>query len=310
MKFAKYLVAAAISAAFIAGPASAATMGMADLTIKSLLIVDANNQLTSGITIQNESRTGTATAKYNGVDANGQGSQTEESDTIGGTVDVKYRCGGPSCGPALLAGGTENNFTAHVGAPNGNYALSDMYLTGNALNNAGAQGLTRADSSVVDFGNKATGNSTIANAVTSLATFAVGTTIDAKFLLSYDAYVAAFVDTLNGVTGASLATISWALTLQEVIGNVSTTIMTWSPSAIQRGLTSNNPSQNATYSSSGSTESALVTLTAGRTYKLAINQASNSSASERGVPIPEPTSMLLVALGLFALGAASRRRNK
>ena len=50
--------------------------------------------------------------------------------------------------------------------------------------------------------------------------------------------------------------------------------------------------------------SQIVTLTGGRIYKLTINQASNSLASE----IPEPGSMVLVALGLFALGAASRRK--
>lgn len=308
MKFIKLIAAAAISAAFIA-PASAATMGMADLTINRLLIVDANNVVvSSGINIQKESRTGTATAQFNGVDATGAGPQTKISNAVGGTVDVAYRCGGPACGPAMLPGGTENNFTYHVPAPAGSFALSDMYLSGNALNQ-GAQGLTRADSSVAGPGNEATANSTIANAATSLTQFTVASTLQAKFVVDYNAYVAAVVNAMAGVTGSTLATINWALTLEEVVGNVSTTLLTWSPSEIQRGLTSNNASQNSTYASIGTTESALVTLTSGRTYKLAINQASNSTATEV-LAVPEPGSMLLVAMGLFALGAASRRRNK
>lgn len=308
MKFIKLIAAAAISAAFIA-PASAATMGMADLTINRLLIVDQNNAVATGITIQKETRTGTATAQFNGADATGPGTQTKTSNAVGGTVDVAYRCGGPACGPAMLPGGTENNIAYHVPAPTSSFALSDMYLSGNATNSTGAQGLTRADSSVAGPGNEAAANSTIANAATSLMTFTVGTTRQAKFVVDYNAYVAAVVNAMAGVTGSTLATISWALTLEEVVNDVSTTILTWAPSEIQKGLTSNNASQNSSYSSIGFTESALVTLTGGRTYKLAINQASNSTATEV-LAVPEPGSMLLVALGLFALGAASRRRTK
>ena len=96
----------------------------------------------------------------------------------------------------------------------------------------------------------------------------------------------------------------WALTLQETIGNVSTTIMSWNPNELNVALTSSNINENVVFSSAGMLFSDFVTLTAGRTYKLGINQASNSVASE----VPEPGSMVLVALGLFALGAASRRK--
>ena len=72
MKLAKYLAAAAISAAFVAAPASAATMGMADLAITGLIILNANNvPVTSGIVINTESRTGTAASSFNDVDGTG-----------------------------------------------------------------------------------------------------------------------------------------------------------------------------------------------------------------------------------------------
>ncbi|NHZ97185.1 EDSAP-1 family PEP-CTERM protein [Massilia sp. CCM 8734] len=309
MKLTKYLAAAAVSAAFIAAPASAATMGMADLAITGLIILDANNNAATGITIKTENRTGTAASNFNGNDGTGAGSGNIFSTTIGGTVDVQNRCAGPSC-VAMPAGnypgGVENNFSAHIPAPNGNYALGDMYIAGSAIG-IGANGLTRADSSVMSPGNAGSANATIANSATSETVFVASSTLQARFALGFEAYVAAFVDAAAGVNGSSLGTISWALSLQEVIGNVSTTIMNWTPSEINDGVASSELSQNSIKETSGTVLSNLVTLTTGRTYKLTINQASNSIASEVRA-VPEPGSMVLVGLGLLALGAASRRK--
>ncbi|ATQ73545.1 hypothetical protein CR152_02755 [Massilia violaceinigra] len=311
MKLTKYLAAAAVSAAFVAAPASAATMGMADLAITGLIILNANNApVTNGIVIQNENRTGTANSNFNNAQGTGAGLGNIFSTTIGGTVDVKNRCAGPSCAamPAgNYPGGMENNFTAHIPAPNGNYAMGDMYIAGTALGVTGANGLTRADSSVMSPGNAGSANATIANSATAVTTFTAGNTLQAKFALGYNAYLAAFVNAINGVSGSSLGTISWTLSLQEVIGNVSTTIMNWSPAEINDGVTSSDISQNSIKESSGTILSNLVTLTGGRTYKLTINQASNSIASEVRA-VPEPGSMVLIGLGLLALGAASRRK--
>ncbi|NHZ78011.1 PEP-CTERM sorting domain-containing protein [Massilia sp. CCM 8695] len=312
MKLTKYLAAAAVSAAFVVAPVSAATMGMADLAITGLIILNSNNApVTNGIVIQNENRTGTANSNFNNAQGTGAGLGNIFSTTIGGTVDVKNRCAGPSCGAGMpvgnYPGGVENNFTAHLPAPSGNYALGDMYIAGTALGVTGANGLTRADSSVMSPGNAGSANATIANSATAVTTFSVGTTLQAKFALGFNAYVAAFVNAINGVSGSSLGTISWTLSLQEVIGNVSTTIMNWSPAEINDGVTSSDISQNSIKESSGTILSNLVTLTGGRTYKLTINQASNSIASEVRA-VPEPGSMVLIGLGLLALGAASRRK--
>ncbi len=287
---------------------------MADLAITGLVILNsAGAPVTdASITINTETRTGTAASNFNGVDGVGAGNGTVFGFGSGAEVDVKYRCAGPSCGPAHAvanygAGGYENKFFTHIPAAAGNYALGDMYIAGSALGFTGANGFTRADSSVAGGNNEGTANATIANSVTATTIFTANTTISAQFFLGYNAYIAAVVNAVAGATGDALGTISWALSLQEVIGNASTTIMNWTPDQINNGLTSSNASQNDTYTAIGTTSSPFVTLTAGRVYKLTINQASNSIARER---VPEPGSMLLIALGLFALGAASRRRIK
>ena len=325
MKFTKILAAVAVSAAFIA-PASADTMGMANLAITGLAIMDSTGAAVLGnrIDITRENRTGTANANYNGIDAVGVGSGNIFSVTEGGTVDVKYRCAGPACGDAHananynggaapLPLGTskyENDATTHILAPSGNYALGDMFIAGSAIGVTGANGLTRADASVMSPDNAGSANATIGNSVTSTAIFTANTTISAKFVLGYDAYVAAFVNAGAGVTASAFGTISWALALTETVGNVTSTILQWTPPQLNNGASSSDFAQNFSYSSSGSLlagtglSSNFVTLTAGRTYNLTVNQASNAVASE----IPEPGSMVLVALGLFALGAASRRK--
>lgn len=317
MKFTKFLAAAAISAAFVAAPAQAETMAMADLSITGLFILDANNNpVVSGITITTENRTGTANGSYNGVEAVGAGlgnlNTTVFNTPFVAPLDVKFRCAGPSCGPAHAANyngagtGYENDTTTHIYTPTGNYALGDMIIAGNALS-GGAKGLTRADASTMGTTNEGSANSTIANSATSRTTFTTGATTQARFALSYDAYVAAFVNAGPGVQAGTLASIAWGLTLTETFNRVTTELLSWTPAEINKRFSSSAADQNASYEQAGGLISNLVTLTGGRTYNLIISQTSNAVVAEIA-EIPEPGSMVLVALGLFGLGVASRRK--
>src|SRR5687767_926729 len=125
MKLAKILAAAAISAAF-AAPASAAVLGAADLTIEQLLILTPTGPLNPAlINIQSESRTGNASADFNGVSVS---SGNVTTNVIGGSLDLAPSIAGPGAGavPGIYGGTVNNNLTTHLTTPTANFALADM----------------------------------------------------------------------------------------------------------------------------------------------------------------------------------------
>jgi hypothetical protein len=310
MKLHKIIAAAAVSAAWlISAPASAGVIGSADLAITSFLIISNNAPVTSGISIIADSRTGTANSNFNGAVGSGAGAGSISAYTPGQTVDVKYRCAGPDCGTidAIYGGTAENNTTTHFSTPVGNFSLGDMLIAGNAIgvSPTGANGYTRADASVTGSTNQGGSNATILNSVSAMTTFSVDTTMTAMFALSYDAFVAAYVDPLLPANEKGIASgaISWNLNLTS-LDDPTFVSMNWSPTELNRGYISTNGAGNHQYTGAGNLTSDFRTLNAGKTYSLTINQASNALASQ----VPEPGSMVLIGLGLFALAGASRRR--
>jgi hypothetical protein len=325
MNLKKIFLAACIASAVISAPASAGVLGVADLAITGLALVTANGNvpIIGGITVTGDQRTGAAAANYNGTTAVGAGPSSITDN--GTTVDVKYRCAGPDCAAAASlysvggqAVGTtdaqpENNLHTHISVPTLNYALGDMVIAGTAISGPGANGLTRADSSVAGPTNKGGASGTINNGVEarSTTTFTVGTPggattttpgpIDAQFVLNYDVFRKAFVDALDG-NGIATAGTTFVL---ELSSNDSTFVdLRFAPTALNGTFSSFSNDGNKEFSQVGQAFSDVRTLRSGFTYTVTVTQSSISSASE----IPEPASVLLVGLSLLGLGVARRRR--
>jgi len=304
----KLLAIAIAAAASLLAPlsANAGVVGIADMNVTALGFTTPPGGLT--LLIENESRTGTASANYNGVVAGGA---TANSLTGFGAavIDVGYRCAGQCATAAGLYNGSMGgleNATNHIGTPGAaNYALGDMFISGSALGGS-ISGQTRANAVSTGPTNSGGANATILNSGVVSGSFTVGTTFTSSLTMGVDAYLQAWVDPLSaGVSRTASAAYGWNILITDAIGNV---ILDWDPTELNKGFTSSDAAGNGlkTYSYAGALSSAVATFTKGVKYDFTINQSSNATVRD----VPEPASIALIGIALLGAGAVTRRRMK
>ncbi|MBT9500991.1 MAG: PEP-CTERM sorting domain-containing protein [Burkholderiaceae bacterium] len=310
----KLLAIAIAAAASLMAPlsANAGVVGIADMNVTALGFTTPPGGLT--LLIENESRTGTASANYNGVSAvySGAGGTGPGASITGfgaAVVDVGYRCAGQCATAAGLyngsLGGLENA-TNHIGTPGAaNYALGDMFISGSALGGS-ISGQTRANAVSTGPTNSGGANATILNSGVVSGSFTVGTTFTSSLTMGVDAYLQAWVDPFSlGVSRTASAAYGWNILITDAIGNE---VLKWTPAELNKGFGSSDSAGNAlkTYSYAGALSSATATFVKGVKYDFTINQSSNATVRD----VPEPASIALIGIALLGAGAVTRRRMK
>ncbi|MFT7724569.1 MAG: PEP-CTERM sorting domain-containing protein [Roseateles sp.] len=306
MKFKVLAGLVATAASLMASQAQAGAVGIANMHVTGLGFAAPGAPT---LTISGESRTGNATASYNGVVAGGAG---PNAITANGAVDVdvKNRCAG-ACDGSLYNGtnGGLENATNHISVPGGaNYALGDMFISGTALGGS-ISGLTRADAVVTGPTNFGGANSTIGNSGRITGSFTVGTTFTSALFVNVDAFIQAWVDPLTpaGDDVNAFAGYGWNMSILGSDGSV----LEFAPADMNKSYSASDSLFNAaTQFSTNGTKTYLsdaFTFKAGVAYQFAINQSSNATAYDKS-PLPEPASLALLGVAALGAGFASRRR--
>lgn len=304
------LALATVVASAVVAPlsANATAIGMADLAIKNLFLIDTVTGLpiTTGITINNTQNTGNASSDYNGVVGVGAGAG---NITAVGNVDVKFRLAGATAGAisGAYGGNLENNSLTHISTAIANYGLGDMFISGTAIGVGGTQGLTRANTAAISATNTGGANSTIQNSADVTVNFTATATRTALFRMDYNIFVKTFVSLIAGESAAATASTGWGMNIADnTTGNQN--FFTWNPTEIARNFSTFNAAAGSQrlYQQVGTIDSPTGILTDGHNYSLTISQNSNASVRD----IPEPGSIALLGLGLVGLAAMRRRTVK
>lgn len=310
MKFFKKALAGVAVAAALTTSAQAGLIAMSDLSIGNLAI----RNLTSGtlvgpgdITINSGTRFGTDSATLNLANVSNFTPFAGPTGDANAATACVGTCGAPLI--TLYGGSISDNATSHIAAPAAfNYALGDMFVSGNAIS-GGAAGLTRANASITGPTSSASANGNIQNSIAATTIFTAQDSFTADFLAVFDTFVKTYIDPIHyGTSGSSISTASTTFLLTVFDITSGTQLLTWLPTEFNKAFSTdtaiNGP--EVVFSLAGTIDSPDVLLTTDHQYQLTIAQNGQAGVTSS---VPEPTSVALLGLGLIGMAAARRRRN-
>lgn len=226
------------------------------------------------------------------------------------TADANITCAGPDCVGKL------DNFALTDGLifdVNGNYAVGDMSVSGDATSSS--TGFTYADAAISVAG-EAGSNATISNTSTTTLTLSViQDVLDNLGLTDFSIRLVGLLDVFIETAQDAATEANPDLQAVAVAGgsfNVKLSETGFGGAEILNKSVSGSDALNT----SGETnlvdsayESGWATInafTSGGVYELQITQSSN--ANVKLTSVPEPTSLAILGLGLLGLAGASRSR--
>ena len=299
--------AAVIALATGYSPSHAGVMAVGILEINNFMATDTAGtqlQFLTQIGAVFGNNTADVSATLNGITASDSGS----APLPAGNIDLLQQCVG-ACPPF-----PENSY-AGVGfapPPTGTYAVSDMVLTGSAIdtspvipNSGGVDARTRAD--VVIAGGSNNGTSVTNTGADVAFTFVAPSDLTAQFELDFITQIRAFLDTAAGETGSAQATVAWNLSILDLTaGGVE--ILNWAPGELNTSRSATLDGTNLFVDNSGSLISPTFLLETGGIYQLTLRHAALADADFTVLSVPEPTMTALFGVGLMLMGFAVRRR--
>jgi hypothetical protein len=230
----------------------------------------------------------------------------------GAEGDPALVCGGTSCG---VMGENDFGFDQFGLTDDLDFASSDSYVfTGPG----GTDASSRADTSIntVSNGSLQTAGSEIQNSITTGITFDVGNSGSVQFFYSYVAQIAAQIsaDWLNpnhNTQADSNFGLAFSLTKKgSNAGSIADIGGSNFLALSSFGLSQSKNANNDGGAKEDFTDNKLVQLTGldEGTYRLVISHDTSASSKHTAIPVPEPSSIAILGLGLLGFAGVSRRR--
>ncbi len=346
MKFSK-ITKSLVAGSVLAGASLSANAGVVAtsyLDVQSFGIVayfDAgltdqvsNEQLAQFITVSSGQRSSSTSTGFNGV---GLPDTPVFAPTNDGIADGVFNCAGPSCG---LTGVSNNSLVGNYSAAlnlhndsrdnNYGYGMADAIVSGSALNfdpTNPASGMTYAAASVGGNGSVGSGNSDIADSLTTVLNFELNgpTEIYLAFTLAYklivDTVQSADIESDSSQVANATASASFqvgigsddstgnggALGVQRVLDGGTVVYLNEDDLEIVSLVSEGDDftgSDTGVMESNGSAQSEFFRLRAGD-FQVSIGQESTARASL----VSAPGTLAIAGLGLLGLAAVRRRKS-